>query len=203
MQHTQNPTIGTTLTFQEVLESLDLERLIRVCAARTGFAEEHLREQLFEVIGTMIAKQELFAQAFANEAALWTYLSKATVRMCTKQQQKNKQMTKLEAEHIQDKAPSPEQLVMEQLDTTHLVEWVEQKFIASRTPKRIQKECKQLLKIVLTQPERYIHKRESGEKAGRLVFQHSAIASKLGWPRRQVYERLAFLRELVLQLEGI
>jgi len=183
--------------FRQLLEQVEMEKCLAGCQTRTGLDEELLRDQLFEVLTVMLGKQKEYEDAFENPKALAAYLQRATIRNAIRQAKRSQKHLSEELSELKDGKRSPEQQVQEYLDQKSLMARMEDLFARSSEKDRVLSEFRQLLGLVLTDPERYIRKRESGPKMGNLVFQHAALATSLGWTQKHLSNRLSKLRQLL------
>lgn len=185
------------MTFRQQLEDIDLNRVLDRTYASTKLERELLRDQLFDVLAAMLDRQIQYEGAFPNREALEGYLRRATARNAIRHSQRRGRHSPLEEHLLQDDGSSPEQVIQEKLDQTALKEWLHATQKRAQAEESTQStECQKLLSLLLSDPERYIRKRESGQEAGQWVFQHVQLAEAMGWSRKVLRNRLSLLKQL-------
>ena len=96
-------------------------------------------------------------------------------------------------------ASTPETKLLNALQKKSMADVVEQSLARQNVAESLKQDVLHLFGVVIAEPDRLIRERQSGEQAGRLCFDATAIGKELGWNRQRVYERLSRLREILLQ----
>ena len=185
-------------TLETLLNQIDFDTFVQDCRMRSGLELHQIQDQLFEIIGVMLGKEHAFQGAFQHKGALWAYLRRATLRQCFQKISSDTLVFTLDkVAHKYTVEPEQEtNQKQDESETLQILTLIELRF-SSRKEKRIKKECKQLVRLLLKKPEQYIQPRKTGTQSGKLAFQHTLLSQTLGWPRRLVYERLSQIRDLL------
>jgi len=189
-----------TPSFCELLQNIDVDRLLYDCQRKSALDREKLHDQLFEVLTKMLEKEDTFRHAFPDERSLYRYLSKATIQNTIKLHQRQNRRKELAKTNVASFTESPEEQWQASLDSQDLQAIAQRHFRESNEREKVVDECMHLLKTILEDPESYILKRAKGQKAGSLVFQYSHLAEALGWNRPKLYNRLERIRSIFSHL---
>lgn len=185
--------------FRHLVEQIDVEKVVHGCHMHTRLSPDVLRDQLFEVLTVMLEKQEQYDMAFENVHALEGYIRRSIIRSAIRQQKRTDAHHSLQSYILQDRSASPEEHVQYILDQSRLSNALESILSQHQESEHIE-DYRNLLHLILSDPDLYIRKRRSGEQEGTLVFQHVLLAKTLGWTRKVLSNRIHHLRKMFFQL---
>jgi hypothetical protein len=174
------------------MEQIDLDALALECSLATKADESAARDALLDVLSYLWQHKETYADSFASLLALKRYLKLSATRHIIRQNQLSQRTEPLSL-HTPHNDKTAEEQMLSLLQIQECAAWLHAAH--QHIPRRKAKDASRLIKLILARPEQYITTRQSGKEAGQYTFAYSKIASKLGWPRRKVYEQLSTLRE--------
>lgn len=175
---------------------LELDVFVRSCIKRSGLSEERIKDTTLEVLAELLVKEERFQDAFVTMSAFLAYMRKVVIRRILKQlSSEEKQKLK---EDFQPPTQTPEERylrVEETISSFQILDFVMNEKVHAFKEKD---ELRQLLHILIKNPEQYIFIRQSGKNKGYLAFNMTALSNALKWKRHRLYLRLERIRTIFL-----
>lgn len=182
-----------------LLAQIVFDDLIEACHHHTKLPREELHDAFFEVVAAMLAQESRFADTFENEKALIGYLRKSAIRRVVSQLEKDARLAQEWLSWAPPASQTPEQQVLTVLEQQEFTTLLERVLARANASGKLLKESQELVALVLSAPERYILRRQSGKHRGTWVFHYIEIARALQWNKQRVYDRLERIRKIFFQ----
>jgi len=187
------------VTLRELIQDIDVEKLLARCIQRTKFERESLQDALYGVIAKLLSQGSKYDNSFPNAMALEGYIQTAAIRNVIRLSKKKQQHYETNHEgEPKDPGANPEEQVVRHLELQSMRELVQRVMEQHQAPRGIHKEIRQLLELLLSSDE-FFQVRQTGQSKGIVVFDIGKLSKKLRWSRYQVSHRLQHLQKAFLK----
>jgi len=182
------------------IKHLDLDDFVEECYRKTQLPKELLQDATLEILTKILAQESNFNGRFENAYAFHGYVRKSALRRAWNTYQDSIQKEKkLENVWLFEGSDSPEDMVLSALEHQSFVEVVKRVLHRTNEAQGLLNEGHELIEVIMSAPDTYIQRRESGKKKGHLVFNYVALMKALGWNKQKLYDRLERIRKVFVK----
>lgn len=180
------------------LQRMKLDELVEDCHRQTGLSRDSLKDAALEVLARMLQDEWKWQGRFENPSAFFGYIRKSSIRrVIASTQEAQHREGLLKRSWDSPDVETPEQQLFAVLECEAFSDLLARALHKAGESEGLLQEGKQLVTLILSDPERFIKRRQSGKNKDVWVLHYVELVKELGWNKQRVYDRLERIRTLI------